>query len=74
MVRRNRIGWIFFFGRKGPIYPQGDPSRHRWCMGSWSSGSTGLPKLMFRRYASWAGFFTEQNKKFQVDREYGGVL
>ena len=65
MVRRN-IPYGDLLGEKVQFAPQGDPQPEPVCMGVLSSGSTGLPKLMFRRYASWAGFFTEQNKKFQV--------
>jgi long-chain acyl-CoA synthetase len=39
------------------------------CMGVLSSGSTGLPKLMFRTYESWADFFPEQNRLFQVNHD-----
>jgi long-chain acyl-CoA synthetase len=38
------------------------------CMGVLSSGTTGMPKLMYRTYASWADFFPEQNRLFQSDR------
>jgi long-chain acyl-CoA synthetase len=36
------------------------------CMGVLSSGTTGLPKLMFRTYESWAGFFPEQCRLFGI--------
>jgi len=36
------------------------------CMGVLSSGSTDVPKVMYRTYESWAGFFPEQNKMFAV--------
>lgn len=36
------------------------------CMGALSSGSTGIPKLLYRTYESWADFFPVQNKIFEV--------
>lgn len=39
------------------------------CMGVLSSGSTGLPKVMYRTYESWAGFFPEQNARFRTTRD-----
>ena len=36
------------------------------CMGVLSSGSTDVPKVMYRTYESWADFFSEQNKMFAV--------
>lgn len=34
-----------------------------------SSGSTGLPKVFFRTYESWAGFFKNQNEVFNVNKD-----
>lgn len=39
------------------------------CMGVLSSGSTDVPKVMYRTYDSWAGFFPVQNERFCIDRE-----
>ena len=36
------------------------------CMGVLTSGSTGVPKVLFRTYVSWAGFFGTQNGIFGV--------
>ncbi|MCR5758723.1 MAG: AMP-binding protein [Selenomonas sp.] len=36
-------------------------------LGVLSSGSTGVPKVMYRTYESWAGFFPIQNPIFHVD-------
>lgn len=36
-------------------------------MGALSSGSTGIPKVMYRTYDSWAGFFQQQNDAFRID-------
>ena len=36
-------------------------------MGALTSGSTGTPKVMYRSFASWAGFFTQQNDVFRID-------
>ena len=37
------------------------------CMGVLSSGSTDVPKVMYRTYESWAGFIPEQNRRFCID-------
>ena len=37
------------------------------CMGVLSSGSTDVPKVMYRTYESWAGFIPEQNLRFRID-------
>jgi long-chain acyl-CoA synthetase len=37
------------------------------CMGALSSGSTDVPKVLFRSYESWTGFFPTQNKIFNID-------
>ena len=37
------------------------------CMGVLSSGSTDVPKVMYRTYESWAGFIPEQNRRFLID-------
>ena len=37
------------------------------CMGVLSSGSTDVPKVMYRTYESWAGFIPEQNRRFRID-------
>jgi len=39
------------------------------CMGVMTSGTTGIPKLLFRTYESWAGFFPIQNRIFGIDRD-----
>lgn len=36
------------------------------CMGVLSSGSTDVPKVMYRTYESWAGFIPEQNRRFCI--------
>lgn len=37
------------------------------CMGVLSSGSTDVPKVMYRTYESWADFIPEQNRRFGID-------
>ncbi|MBR1805327.1 MAG: AMP-binding protein [Selenomonadaceae bacterium] len=37
------------------------------CLGVLTSGSTSAPKFLFRTFASWADFFSTQNKIFRVD-------
>ena len=52
LARVRQIGWI----DDGTLWPGcGDAPvpAPEWCMGVLSSGSTGLPKLMFRTYGSW---------------------
>jgi len=39
------------------------------CMAAMTSGTTGAPKVLYRTYNSWAGFFPIQNKIFGVSRE-----
>lgn len=39
------------------------------CMGVFTSGSTGIPKVLYRTYKSWAGFFSTQNKIFKINGE-----
>ena len=36
------------------------------CVGALTSGSTGIPKVLFRTYESWASFFPIQNKVFNI--------
>ncbi len=37
------------------------------CMGVMTSGSTGKSKLLWRNFGSWAYFFEEQNRVFDID-------
>ena len=39
------------------------------CMAVMTSGSTGVPKVLYRRYESWADFFPVQNEIFGVTPE-----
>lgn len=39
------------------------------CMGALSSGSTSVPKVLYRTYESWAGFFPIQNGIFNISEE-----
>lgn len=71
LARVRRIGWIDD-GTLRPSCADAPVPAPDWCMGVLSSGSTGLPKLMFRTYASWGGFFPEQDRKFQVERDTVG--
>lgn len=52
----------FRVGQSGSMVPQGA------IMGVLSSGSTDLPKLLFRTYESWADFFPEQCRIFGLKR------
>ncbi|MFL8675298.1 AMP-binding protein [Clostridioides sp. GD02404] len=39
------------------------------CMGVLSSGSTSVPKVLYRTYESWVGFFHIQNDIFNISKE-----
>ncbi len=39
------------------------------CIGALSSGSTSVPKVLYRTYESWAGFFPIQNGIFNISEE-----
>lgn len=39
------------------------------CMAVMTSGTTGVHKILYRSYKSWAGFFTVQNKIFGISKE-----
>ena len=39
------------------------------CMGVATSGTTGIPKILYRTYKSWSGFFPAQNKIFGINKE-----
>lgn len=71
LARVRQIGWIDD-GTLRPGCPEAPVPARELCMGVLSSGSTGLPKLMFRTYGSWGDFFPEQDRKFQVDRDTVG--
>ena len=42
---------------------------HGACMAVMTSGTTGVPKILFRTYESWAGYFDTQNEIFGIDSE-----
>ncbi len=68
LAAQRQIGWIDWGGLEcgaagAPVPPA------EVCMGVLSSGSTGLPKVMYRTYESWAGFFPEQNKRFRTTND-----
>ena len=66
LCRVRQIGWIDD-GSLRPGRPEAPAPGPHVCMGVLSSGSTGLPKLYYRTYESWAGFIPEQNEAFQID-------
>lgn len=39
------------------------------CMAVMTSGTTGVPKILYRTYKSWADFFPVQNEIFGIDKE-----
>lgn len=68
LAKKRRIGWLDSDCLQ-EIIPDAPVPPAAVCMGVLSSGSTGLPKLLFRTYASWADFFPEQNAMFQVHQD-----
>ncbi len=44
------------------------------CMGALSSGSTSVPKVLYRTYESWAGFFPIQNGIFNISGNQSCLL
>ena len=51
-----------------PFIPAQAPYRNA-CMGVLSSGSTDVPKVMYRTFESWADFIPEQNRRFRIDTD-----
>ncbi len=68
LAKKRHIGWLDRDCLQ-EITPDAPVPADSICMGVLSSGSTGLPKLLFRTYASWADFFPEQNAMFQVNQD-----
>ena len=72
LVEKNRIGFVLeekenrWTLKQGVGERQKAPFRNA-CMGVLSSGSTDVPKVMYRTYESWAGFIPEQNRRFRID-------
>lgn len=66
LCRVRQIGWIDD-GKLRPGCLSAPVPFRSVCMGVFSSGSTGLPKLYYRTYESWAGFIPEQNRAFQIN-------
>lgn len=54
-------GKFYSSGLDGEMHSEND------VMGALTSGSTGVPKVLYRTYFSWAGFFDIQNEIFLVD-------
>lgn len=69
LARKRQIGWLDNGEPIRPITGSAPVLPPEICMGVLSSGSTGLPKLLLRTYASWADFFPVQNNMFQVSRD-----
>ena len=44
-----------------------DETREKPCVAVATSGTTGEPKIYFRTYESWAGYFHRQNEIFMID-------
>lgn len=65
LLRETDKGWQMETGA-GESTPPEAPYRNA-CMGVLSSGSTDVPKVMYRTYESWAGFIPEQNRRFCID-------
>ena len=71
LVEKNRIGFVLeereerWMLRQG-VSPAKAPYQNA-CMGVLSSGSTDVPKVMYRTFESWADFIPEQNRRFRID-------
>lgn len=52
---------------EAPVFIPAQAPYQNACMGVLSSGSTDVPKVMYRTYESWAGFIPEQNRRFCID-------
>ena len=73
MVEKNRIGFVLEEKKDRWTLRQGvssakAPYRNA-CMGVLSSGSTDVPKVMYRTFESWADFIPEQNRRFRIDSD-----
>lgn len=67
LAQKRHIAWLDD-GCFRPSCPAAPTPAADICLGVLSSGSTGLPKLMLRTYASWTDFFPAQNEMFQVQQ------
>ncbi len=72
LVKKNGIGFILTETERGWQLTQTTGSNTQTpypeaCMGVLSSGSSDVPKVMYRTYQSWGGFIPEQNRKFRID-------
>ena len=63
LVRANKLDYVLLDDKLIPTGFAVEPVTGV-CMGVLSSGSTDVPKVMYRTYASWADFFAEQNRIF----------
>ena len=73
LVLKNSIGFVLeeredrWSLRQG-VSPAKAPYQNA-CMGVLSSGSTDVPKVMYRTFESWAGFIPEQNRRFCINSD-----
>lgn len=71
IIQENNIYGMWQVGPKQNkflLLKEGAADRYPWeVMGALTSGSTGVAKVLYRSYDSWAGFFPEQNRVFGVD-------
>lgn len=68
LAEERHIGWVDLDGFLSRTGNEQQPPEAV-CMGVLSSGSTGLPKVMYRTFGSWADFFPEQNEKFRTTQD-----
>ncbi|BEU88122.1 long-chain fatty acid--CoA ligase [Selenomonas sp. TAMA-11512] len=61
-MRQGEVSWSPRDTTENVSSPEG-------CMGVFTSGSTGAPKVLYRTYASWAAFFPVQNAAFRIGEE-----
>ena len=73
LVEKNRIGFVLEEREGRWLLRQGaSPAKAPYqnaCMGVLSSGSTDVPKVMYRTFESWADFIPEQNRRFRIDSD-----
>ena len=72
IMKKNNINYLLTKEEEGIKFKkvnnfEGVIENKKICMGALTSGSTGIPKVLFRTYESWAKFFPIQNKVFNIN-------
>lgn len=71
IMEKNNINYLLCKDEKGIEFKKVNNfeniiANEKVCVGVLTSGSTGIPKVLFRTYESWASFFPIQNKVFNI--------